>query len=851
ITEIYDYLRLLYARVGTPHCPRCGRIIEPQTVQQMVDRVLTLKPGSKIHIMAPIVRGRKGEYRKEFRELLRKGFVRARVDGTMTELREGMSLDRYFEHTIEVVVDRVEVGPDQRDRISEAIETAVRMAGGVVTVATDTGDMLFSDKLACVHCGIDLPEMEPRLFSWNTPHGACRRCTGIGSLMDVDPSLLLDENRSIAEGAVLPYGWMARSETLQVLAEKYGFTINTPIRDLTPEQKHKILYGTGTEELMVHWHFGDDPNKTQWEGTKRGPFPGLVEYVRRNYRETQSPHIQRHLERFMRVETCPECGGKRLRPESQSVKFRGKSIVELNEMSVSGLLRFFDSLTITPQEAPIVEPIVREIRARLEFLLEVGLDYLTLDRPAPSLAGGEAQRIRLASQIGSNLVGVTYVCDEPSIGLHPRDNLRLLRSLLRLRDLGNTVIVVEHDETIMRTADYLVDLGPRAGAEGGRVVAAGTVEEVMRSPDSLTAKYLRGEESISVPRTRRRPNGRYIEIRGARHHNLKNINVRIPLGLFVAVTGVSGSGKSSLISETLQPALARRFHRSTETPGEHDEIVGAEQLDKVIIIDQSPIGRTPRSNPATYVGLFTDLRTLFANTPEARLRGYGPGRFSFNVKGGRCEACKGAGVQTIEMQFLPPVQVVCNECNGRRYNRETLSVRYAGKNIADVLSMRIDEALEFFRDVPSVRRKLETLSQVGMGYVQLGQPATTLSGGEAQRVKLSKYLSRPATGQTLILLDEPTTGLHFADIKKLLEVLHRLVDLGNTVLVIEHQLDVIKTADWVIDLGPEGGDKGGYIVAEGTPEDVALVESSYTGRCLRSVLGISDTHERALEVPAK
>ena len=821
VTEIYDYLRVLFARIGVPHCPDCGRSITAQTVQQMVDRVLALPAGTRVLVLGPVIRGRKGEYKKLFHDLARQGYSRVRVNGALRELTEEIELSKQKKHTIEVVVDRLVVRDTLGSRLADSLETALRLADGIAQVeSADAGGfapMIFSERLACAECGISFPEVSPRMFSFNNPYGACPECGGLGSRDEVDPERLVpNPSRSIRQGALA--AWAGREnpyvkQTFDVLAKRYKFSLDTPWSGLKKSVRDLILYGD-----------------------EDGGFEGVVKILERRYKETLSEDTRQQIEFFMAERPCPACKGARLRRESLAIQIGKRSIGDVVRLTVISAAEFFDGLELTEREATIARRVLKEIRERLGFLKNVGLDYLTLDRPAGTLSGGEGQRIRLATQIGSGLVGVLYILDEPSIGLHQRDNRRLLETLKRLRDLGNTVLVVEHDEETIRSADFVVDLGPGAGELGGRLVALGTPDEIMANPASLTGKYLAGKEAIAIPASRRKGNGLSITIHNAREHNLKGMPVTIPLGTFTCVTGVSGSGKSTLVNDILYRALAQMLHRAHDRPGAHDRIEGAQHVDKVVDIDQSPIGRTPRSNPATYTGVFTFIRTLFARTPDARMRGYQPGRFSFNVKGGRCEACQGDGLVKIEMHFLPDVYVTCDVCKGKRYNRETLDIRYKGANIAGVLDMTVREALGFFEAVPVVKSKLQTLDDVGLDYIRLGQSATTLSGGEAQRVKLATELSRRATGRTLYILDEPTTGLHFDDIKRLLDVLGRLVDQGNTVLIIEHNLDVIKTADWIIDLGPEGGDAGGRVVATGTPEDVARVEASYTGHFLKAAL---------------
>ena len=839
VTEIYDYLRLLWARVGTPHCPKCGKEIRQQTIDQIIDQVLSLPEGTRIQVMAPVIRGKKGEHTKIFEDAKRSGYVRARVDGNLYELDEEIKLEKNKKHTIEIVVDRLIIRPDIQQRLTDSVETASGLTGGLVVInlLREERDLTFSQNYACEDCGISIEELTPRMFSFNNPFGACPTCTGLGSQLKVDPELIVpDKSLSILEGAIQASGWNnIRGDGISrmyfdALAKKYHFSLTDPWETLPEDVRTIILYGTGGEKLELHY---DQP---RGKGVLYQPFEGICNNVERRYQETQSDASKRELEELMAECPCPTCKGKRLKKESLAVTVGDKDIDALTRMSVVDELQWMDQLELTHQQHLIADRILKEIKSRLGFLQSVGLGYLTLSRSAGTLSGGESQRIRLATQIGSSLMGVLYILDEPSIGLHQRDNDKLLATLKNLRDLGNTLLVVEHDEDTMRAADYLIDIGPGAGIHGGEVVAAGTPEEVMANPNSLTGQYLSGKKKIPVPETRRPGNGKSLKVVGAAENNLRHIDVEFPLGTFTVVTGVSGSGKSSLVNEILFKKLGVELNRMKVHPGKCDRIEGIEYLDKVVDIDQSPIGRTPRSNPATYTGLFNDIRDLFASTQEAKSRGYGPGRFSFNVRGGRCEACSGDGVLKIEMHFLPDIFVPCEVCKGRRYNRETLEVRYKGKNIADVLEMTVDEAVEFFAPLPRIRNKLQTLCDVGLGYVKLGQPSTELSGGEAQRVKLATELSKLATGKTIYILDEPTTGLHTDDVRKLLEVLQRLVDSGNTVVVIEHNLDVIKCADHLIDLGPEGGDGGGTIVCTGAPEEVAACPQSFTGQYLKKML---------------
>jgi excinuclease ABC subunit A len=834
VTEIYDYLRLLWARIGVPHCPTCGEPIAGQTQEQIVDRLMTLEEGVKFMVMAPVVRGRKGEYGKLLEQLRLEGYSRVKVNGELRRLDEEVVLDRKFKHDIAVVVDRLVMKTDLRRRLSESVEAAAGLAGGLVEVDVAGEVLLFSEKFACLGCGTSIPELEPRIFSFNSPHGACERCHGLGFQRVIDPELVVpDPTLSLAEGALQPWNRGVTAywrRLIAAVAEDYGVDVDRPWSKLKKAEREVFLYGTGGERHLVTY-----TNRFGRRRSYRVRFEGIVNQLQRRYEETDSETNRERIEGYMAEQPCPACEGVRLRPESLAVKVGGISIAELTERSARAAREWIGALELSETERAIARLIVREISERLAFLENVGIGYLSLARSARSLSGGEAQRIRLATQIGSSLVGVMYVLDEPSIGLHQRDNAKLIATLDRLRDLGNTVIVVEHDEGTMRAADHIVDLGPGAGEHGGQVIAAGPPAEVAANPASLTGQYLAGKRTIEVPAQRRQPRGALL-IRGARQHNLKGIDVALPLGVFCCVTGVSGSGKSTLVNETLHHAVANRLHQAKLRPGAHDGIDGLSQIDKIINIDQSPIGRTPRSNPATYSGVFDHIRQLFTQTQEARARGYKPGRFSFNVKGGRCEVCRGDGQIKIEMHFLPDVYVTCEQCHGRRYNRETLEVRFKGKSIADVLEMSVEEAVGFFENVPKIARRLRTLHDVGLGYIRLGQAATTLSGGEAQRVKLATELSKVATGDTLYILDEPTTGLHFADVQRLLDVLGRLVDAGNTVVVIEHNLDVIKTADRLVDLGPEGGEEGGEVVATGTPEEVAAIESSYTGRFLAGLL---------------
>ncbi len=837
VTEIYDYLRLLFARIGQPHCPSCGKKIERQTVQQIVDAILELPEKTKFQVLAPVVRGRKGEYQQIFTEARRDGFVRVRVNGETRDLSEEIKLDKKFKHNIEIVIDRLVVDRSMKTRLTDSVETALHLAGGLVLIdVIGSDEIMFSEHFACVECGVSIEELAPRLFSFNSPYGACPTCNGLGTKMEVDPSLLVpDPKKSLRDGAILAWGegregWYFTQ--LRAVAEHYNFSLDDAWDSLSDEARHVVLYGTGDKELTFKYEKTNGKMQAEFKSTYEGIIPNLE----RRYKQTDSNYIRTWIEGFMNTRPCPECNGARLRKEVLSVLIQGKSIHDITRLSIGAAQKFFETLPLSEREQHIVHQIMKEIRERLSFLVGVGLDYISLDRTASTLSGGEAQRIRLATQIGSQLVGVLYILDEPSIGLHQRDNSRLIATLQRLRDLGNTVIVVEHDLETIEAADWLLDMGPKAGIHGGEIVAAGPPAKVSRSRRSVTGAYLSGRKTIPVPERRRPGSGALLTLHNASGNNLKNITAEFPLGTMTVITGVSGSGKSTLINETLYAALAREIMKSKSNPLPYEKITGIGHLDKVIDIDQSPIGRTPRSNPATYTGVFTHIRDLFTQLTESKIRGYKPGRFSFNVKGGRCESCQGDGIIKIEMHFLPDVYVTCEVCKGKRYNRETLDIKYKGKTIADVLDMTVEEALEFFSSIPSIRRKLQTLHDVGLGYIHLGQQATTLSGGEAQRVKLATELSKIATGRTLYILDEPTTGLHFDDIKMLLRVLNRLVDKGNTVIVIEHNLDVIKTADWIIDLGPEGGDGGGEIIAAGTPEEIAETPSSHTGEYLKKEL---------------
>lgn len=836
VTEIYDYLRLLYARIGVPHCPKCGKEIRQQSLDQMVDKIMELPERTKIQVLAPVVRGRKGEHQKLFENIKKNGFVRVRVDETVYDIDEDIKLEKNIKHNIEIIIDRIVIKNGIESRLSDSIETSLKLSEGLVIIdVIDGEEMLFSENFACPDCGINIGELSPRMFSFNSPYGKCERCDGLGTLMEISPELIIpDKSLSINQGAVKPWNTFKEDSwtysVLSGMAKHYGFSLDEPVEKLSQKIYDMLLYGNRGEKFSVKFsrEFGN--------GLISHSFEGIIPNLTRRYRETGSEYIRNEIEGYMTVRKCPECGGARLKKESLAVTVDGISIDKICEMPVRDELEFFNNIKLNKKEKIIGKQIIKEIKARLTFMVDVGLDYLTLSRASSSLSGGESQRIRLATQIGSSLVGVLYILDEPSIGLHQKDNDKLLETLKHLRDIGNTVIVVEHDEETIKAADYIVDIGPGAGAHGGYVVATGTPGEIAACESSITGQYLSGRKKIEIPKTRRKSDGKYVTVKGARENNLKNIDVSFPLGTFICITGVSGSGKSTLINEILYKGLARKLNGSKVHCGEHDEILGIENIDKIIDIDQSPIGRTPRSNPATYTGVFDLIREIYAGTTEAKMRGYKSGRFSFNVKGGRCEACSGDGIIKIEMQFLPDVYIPCEVCKGKRYNRETLEVKYKGKNIAEVLDMTVEEALQFFENIPRIKNKLQTLYDVGLSYIKLGQPSTQLSGGEAQRVKLATELSRRSTGKTLYILDEPTTGLHTDDVKKLIEIMQRLVDTGNTVIVIEHNLDVIKCADYIIDLGPDGGNRGGQIIAEGTPEEVAAYKNSYTGIYLKKIL---------------